>query len=264
MGGVLLERWLNHGLPAATITVVEPQGDIAAVLRDRHSLTVLPDFSTADQAAAQVVVFAVKPQAMEEILPHYAGLGGGGGGPDAGPLFVSIAAGCSIDSLARHLGSDAAIVRAMPNTPAAIGHGMTVACTSPSVTEEQRALVAGLFTTTGAFAWVESETLLDPVTAVSGSGPAYVFLLAECLAQAGVAAGLNEDLAQQLARATVSGSGALLDQVDQSAAELRGNVTSSGGTTEAALQVLMAEPGLQTLLTKAVAAATARARGLSG
>jgi pyrroline-5-carboxylate reductase len=263
MGGALLERWLKHGISAAAVTVVEPQEDTAAILRDRHNLTVLPDFSATDQAAAQVVIFAVKPQTMEEILHHYVGIGGGDGRPNARPLFVSIAAGYSIDSLARHLGRDAAIVRAMPNAPAAIGHGITVACANPSVTEDQRALVADLFTTAGVFAWVESETLLDPVTAVSGSGPAYVFLLAECLAQAGVAAGLDEDLAQQLARATVSGSGALLDQVDQSAAELRGNVTSPGGTTEAALQVLMAEPGLQTLLTKAVAAATVLARRLS-
>ena len=263
MGGALLERWLDHGLSAATVTVVEPQGDIAAVLRDRHSLTVLPNFSAADQATAQVVVFAVKPQAMEKTLPHYAGLGGGGG-PDVGSLFISIAAGRNIDSLARHLGNDAAIVRAMPNTPAAIGHGMTVACASPSVTEDQRALVADLFTAAGIFAWVESETLLDPVTAISGSGPDYVFLMVECLAQAGIAAGLDEDLAQQLARATVSGSGALLDQTNEPAAKLRENVTSPGGTTEAALQILMAEPGLQTLLTKAVAAAEAQARGLSG
>jgi len=263
MGGALLERWLDHGLSVAAVTVVEPQEDTAAVLRDHHNLTVLPDFSAADKAAAQVVVFAVKPQAMEKTLPHYAGLGGGGE-PDTGPLFISIAAGRNIDSLARHLGSDAAIVRAMPNAPAAIGHGITMACASPSVTEDQRALVAGLFAATGAFAWVGSETLLDPVTAVSGSGPAYVFLMAECLAQAGIAAGLDEDLAQQLARVTVSGSGALLEQTNKPAAELRENVTSPGGTTEVALQVLMAEQGLQTLLTKAVAAAAARARKLSG
>jgi len=261
MGGALLERWLGNGLSATAVTVVEPQEDTAAALRERYNLTVLPDFSKTGDAP-QVVVFAVKPQVMEETLPGYTGLGGSE--PDAGPLFVSIAAGCTVESLARHLGTDAAIVRAMPNTPAAIGHGITVACASPSVSEDQRVLAAGLFTAVGAFAWVESEDLLDPVTAVSGSGPAYVFLLAEYLAQAGVATGLDEDLAQQLARATVSGSGALLEHSDETAAELRKDVTSPGGTTEAALEVLMAEPGLRTLLTEAVAAATARVRRLSG
>ncbi len=240
--------------------MVEPQEDTAAALRERYNLTVIPALSkTMDPP--QAVVFAVKPQVMEEPLPDYASLGGGA---EAGPLFISIAAGRSIESMARHLGTDAAIVRAMPNTPAAIGHGMTVACASPTVSDPQRDLAAGLFTAAGAFTWVESEDLLDPVTAVSGSGPAYVFMMTECLAEAAIAAGLDKELAQQLARATVSGSGALLGQAEETAAELRKNVTSPGGTTEAALAVLMAKPGLQTLLTKAVAAATARARQLSG
>ncbi len=260
MGGALLERWLAYGLAARAVTVVEPQEDTAAALRERYNLTVIPALSkTMDPP--QAVVFAVKPQVMEEPLPDYASLGGGA---EAGPLFISIAAGRSIESMARHLGTDAAIVRAMPNTPAAIGHGMTVACASPTVSDPQRDLAAGLFTAAGAFTWVESEDLLDPVTAVSGSGPAYVFMMTECLAEAAIAAGLDKELAQQLARATVSGSGALLGQAEETAAELRKNVTSPGGTTEAALAVLMAKPGLQTLLTKAVAAATARARQLSG
>ena len=259
MGGALLQRWLDHGLAATTVTVVEPHEETAAALRERYNLTVLSSPSEIAETP-QAVVFAVKPQMMEDTLPPYAGLAGGGA---EGPLFISIAAGRSIEFLARHLGADAAIVRAMPNTPAAIGQGMTVACASPAVGDAQRDLAAGLFTAAGAFAWVDSEELLDPVTAVSGSGPAYVFLMAECLAQAGVAAGLDEDLAHRLARATVSGSGALLDQADEAAAELRKNVTSPGGTTEAALDVLMAEPGLQSLLTEAVAAAAARARQLS-
>lgn len=261
MGSALLERWLDHGLAAGAVTVVEPHGETAAALRQRHHVTVIPSLAEAEDAAPQVVVFAVKPQVMEETLPYYAGLGSGGG--EKGPLFVSIAAGRTIASLVHHLGADAAIVRAMPNTPAAIGHGMTVACASASVSRDRRALAAALFTAVGAFAWIESEDLLDPVTAVSGSGPAYVFLLAECLAEAGVAAGLDEDLAHQLARATISGSGALLQWSDIPAAELRENVTSPGGATEAALEVLMTGPGLQKLLTEAVAAATARARQLS-
>ncbi len=260
MGSALLEHWFNHGLTTGAVVVVEPHEETATALRKRHGLTVLSSPSET-KGVPQVVVFAIKPQMMEEALPQYAKLGAAG--TSSGALFVSIAAGRTIASLTRHLGADAAIVRAMPNIPVAIGHGMTVACASPTVGNTQRELAADLFTAAGAFTWVDSENLLDPVTAVSGSGPAYVFLLAECLARAGVAAGLDEDLAQQLACATVSGSGALLDKTRKTAAQLQRDIASPGGTTEAALEVLMAEPGMQKLLTEAVAAATARARQLS-
>jgi pyrroline-5-carboxylate reductase len=151
----------------------------------------------------------------------------------------------------------------MPNTPAAIGRGITVACASPLVTAEQRQLCDRLLAAMGESAWVENEALLDPVTAVSGSGPAYVFLLIEALAQAGEAEGLSPDLALQLARATVAGAGDLARVRAESPAELRESVTSPGGTTRAALDVLMAADGLEPLLRRAVAAATARSRELA-
>ena len=164
---------------------------------------------------------------------------------------------------ARTLGDAAAIVRAMPNTPAAIGRGIAVACANPRVTPAQRALCGRLLGAVGEVAWVEDEALLDPVTAVSGSGPAYVFLLIECLAEAGIAAGLPAELAMTLARATVSGSGELARLSSEDAAQLRRNVTSPGGTTEAALKILMAEDGMAPLMRQAIAAATARSRELA-
>ena len=203
------------------------------------------------------MVFAVKPQVMEVMVHAYRPFA------VAGAVFLSIAAGTTTAFLKGFLGAEAAIVRAMPNTPAAVGRGITVLCANPHVTADQRAACTNLLAAVGETAWTEDEGDMDAVTAVSGSGPAYVFLLAECLAEAGVAAGLDEDLAHQLARATISGSGALLQWSDIPAAELRENVTSPGGATEAALEVLMTGPGLQKLLTEAVAAATARARKLS-
>jgi pyrroline-5-carboxylate reductase len=157
----------------------------------------------------------------------------------------------------------AAMVRAMPNTPAAIGRGITVAVAAPEVGPAQRALAQALLAATGAVEWVEEEALMDAVTAVSGSGPAYIFLLAEALARAGVAAGLPEGLAARLARETVSGSGELLHRSPHDPATLRQNVTSPGGTTAAALDVLMAPDGLQPLLSKAIAAAARRSRELA-
>jgi pyrroline-5-carboxylate reductase len=158
----------------------------------------------------------------------------------------------------------AALVRAMPNTPAAIGRGITVAVANAAITQPQRGLVDALLSAVGAVEWVADETLMDAVTALSGSGPAYVFLLAECMAQAGVAAGLPGALAATLARATVAGAGELLRRSPLDAATLRQNVTSPGGTTAAALEVLMAADGLAPLMTRAIAAATRRSRELAG
>ncbi|MFN7192949.1 MAG: pyrroline-5-carboxylate reductase, partial [Rhodospirillales bacterium] len=163
----------------------------------------------------------------------------------------------------RHLGSGIAIVRAMPNTPASVGRGISGAYASPAVSPDQRALADRLLRSVGAVEWVASEALIDAVTAVSGSGPAYVFLLAEALADAGAKAGLPADLAQRLARATVAGAGELLHQAPESAEQLRKNVTSPNGTTAAALAVLMATDGFGPLLERAVAAAAKRARELA-
>jgi pyrroline-5-carboxylate reductase len=182
----------------------------------------------------------------------------------ASTLVISIMAGRTLDFLARVLPGNVAIVRAMPNTPAAIGRGISVAVANARATPLQRDLAQGLLSAVGVVEWIDDEALMDAVTAVSGSGPAYVFLLAESLARAGATAGLPADLSGRLARATVAGSGELLHRVELDAATLRRNVTSPGGTTAAALDVLMGEGGLDQLMTEAVAAATRRSRALAG
>jgi pyrroline-5-carboxylate reductase len=255
MGSALLRGWIADGA-AARFFVVEPAGAhagfrAAAGVSWHRTPEELPD-----EPAPGAVVFAVKPQVIDAVLPGYRRWVG----PDT--LFVSIVAGKTIAGITRHLGP-AALVRTMPNTPAAIGRGITVACANAHVTQSQRALCEKLLAAAGESAWVEDEALLDAVTAVSGSGPAYVFLLIEALAQAAEAAGLPSDLALRLARATVAGSGELARLSDESPAQLRENVTSPGGTTRAALDVLMAGDGLVRLIGRAVAAATARSRELA-
>jgi pyrroline-5-carboxylate reductase len=173
-------------------------------------------------------------------------------------------AGKSIAGMRGLLGEGARIVRAMPNTPAAIGRGITVACPGPGVTDAQRAFADSLLKAVGEVAWVEDEALIDPVTALSGGGPAYVFLLAEVLAQAGIANGLPADLSARLARATVAGAGALLDASTEPPGTLRKNVTSPGGTTAEALKVLMEDAAWPALMVRAIAAATRRSRELAG
>ena len=201
-------------------------------------------------------MLAVKPQVMPDIAPPYARFG------DA--AFLSIAAGKPLAFFAKLLG-DVAIVRAMPNTPAAVQAGITVCVANAKVDAARRATCQGLLESVGEVAWVEDEGLMDAVTAVSGSGPAYVFLLAEVMAKAGIAAGLPPDLSTKLARATVWGSGQLLNASAESSEQLRINVTSPGGTTAAALAVLMAEgKGFAELMTDAVAAATRRGKELAG
>jgi pyrroline-5-carboxylate reductase len=210
-----------------------------------------------------VIVLAVKPQIMAAVLPAYRRF------IAAETVFLSIAAGKPLAwFLADHvLGGQASpprVVRSMPNTPASVGRGMTVAVLGPGVTAEQAALCENLLQAVGAVEWLQDEALLDAVTALSGSGPAYVFLLVETMARAGMAAGLPEDLALRLARATVAGSGEMLHRLSTPAEELRRNVTSPGGTTEQALKVLMAEEGLQPLFDRAVKAAIQRAQALAG
>lgn len=261
MGGAMLQGWLTSGQIDRAV-VVEPEagmpltaeagaGHPAKVLRC-GSLDAVPARFSPD-----AVVFAVKPQIMDAVVPAYAIYA------RPGTVFLSIAAGKTLGWLEPRLGERAAIVRAMPNTPAAIGRGMTVACPNEQVAPMQIALCEALLRAVGDVAWIEDESLMDAVTAVSGSGPAYVFLLVEALTNAGIAAGLPEPLAGHLARATVTGAGALLDQVPDSAETLRRNVTSPGGTTQAALSVLMGSQGLVPLLEHAVAAATARSRELA-
>jgi pyrroline-5-carboxylate reductase len=252
MGSALLNGWLNRGTPAGHVSVIEPMQPQ------------LPDgISRYAEAAAldsgyrpSVVVFAVKPQSMDEVAPAYVTYAG----PET--VFLSIAAGKPIRYFEATL-TDGAIVRAMPNTPAAVGRGITVLCANSRVSSEQKAVCTGLMESVGEVAWIDDEALLDAVTGLSGSGPAYVFHLVEAMAVAGEAAGLPKDLAMQLARATVAGSGELLALSSDPAGTLRENVTSPGGTTAAALETLMGPDGLTKLMTEAIVRATERSRELA-
>jgi pyrroline-5-carboxylate reductase len=255
MGGALLEGWLRFGLEPSRAAVLEPQPSPQLAALAQRGLRLNPPTRALTDVAA--IVIAVKPQTAAEVLPALAPMIG------ASTVVVSIMAGRTLRFIAGALGRRCAMVRAMPNTPAAIGRGITVAVPRDA-NPAQRALADRLLAATGAVEWVEDEALMDAVTAVSGSGPAYVFLLAEALAEAGVAAGLPPALAARLARETVAGSGELLHQGELDAADLRRNVTSPGGTTAAALDVLMGPDGLAPLLQRAVAAATARSRALAG
>jgi pyrroline-5-carboxylate reductase len=256
MGSALLEGWLALGLDRGKLAVMEPQPSPGITALAQRGVVLNPAADAIREPA--VIVLAVKPQAAPEIIASLA--------PIAGPTTVvlSIMAGKTLRFLADGLGGGTAIVRSMPNTPAAIGRGITVAVPNARVTSTQRDLTDRLLAAVGLVEWVEDESLLDAVTAVSGSGPAYVFLLAETLARAGEAAGLPAGLATKLARATVAGSGELLHRSPEDAATLRKNVTSPGGTTAAALDALMAADGLAPLMEKAIAAATRRSRELAG
>ena len=252
MGGAMLAGWRERGLAASV--VIDP-APAAASLAGGPVQVVRSAAEIPAGFKPQAVVLAVKPQSAAEAIPPL--------GPRIGDAVVlSIMAGKTVRGVAGLVGPSAPIVRAMPNTPAAVRQGITVGFAGPGVTEPQRQLCDALLAAIGAVAWVEDEGLIDPVTAVSGGGPAYVFLLAEVLEQAAVEQGIPPDLARQLARVTVSGSGALLAASEQDAAELRVAVTSPGGTTQRAVAVLMAAwPGL---MSRAIAAATERSRELGG
>ena len=255
MGGAMLEGWLVLGLSPEHVAVIEPQPSREIAALCERGLRLNPSRDAAGDVAA--VVVAVKPQMAPDVLPALAPFVG------SATVVVSIMAGRTLQFLADGL-PQAALVRAMPNTPAAIGRGITVAVANLRVSPEQRALVDALLSAVGAVEWITDEALMDAVTALSGSGPAYVFLLAEAMAHAGTAAGLPSALAATLARATVAGAGELLHRSPLDPATLRQNVTSPGGTTAAALDVLMAEDGLERLMTEAIAAATKRSRDLAG
>jgi pyrroline-5-carboxylate reductase len=254
MGGAMLDGWLARKLPPKKIIVLEPQPSKQIKALARRGIRINPKGDVGPVAA---LVIAVKPQTAPDALPLLAAL------VDGKTVVVSIMAGRTLGFLEKHL-PGAAIVRAMPNTPAAIGRGITVAVGNAKVKPLARKLAHGLLAATGAVEWVNDEALMDAVTAVSGSGPAYVFLLAEAMAAAGVAAGLPAALADKLARETVAGSGELLNRSAEAASTLRQNVTSPGGTTAAALDVLMAGDGVPPLMTRAIAAATKRGKELAG
>jgi pyrroline-5-carboxylate reductase len=255
MGGAMLEGWLARGLKPNKLLVIEPQPGKSLKALTRRGLKLNPN---GKPKPAGAVVIAVKPQTAPETVPAL--------GIHVGKttLVLSIMAGRTIGFLEGALPAGAAIVRAMPNTPAAIGRGISTAVANRSVTARQRRLATDLLAAIGKVEWVADEAQMDAVTALSGSGPAYVFLLAEAMTQAGIAAGLPAELATRLARETVAGSGELLHRSDLDAATLRKNVTSPGGTTAAALAVLMGPGGFDALLTQAIAAAARRSRELAG
>lgn len=253
MGSAMLAGWREQGLSASLAVDPAP----AAAGWSGPDLTVVPEArALPEDFAPAAVVFAVKPQNAAETLPSYRQFAGGA-------VFLSIMAGRTIGGMRALLGDAAAIVRAMPNTPAAVRQAVTVACPGAGVDTPQRVLCERLLQAIGEVAWVDDEALLDPVTAVSGSGPAYVFLLAELMEQAAREQGIPADLARLLARQTVAGSGALLAASKEDAADLRVAVTSPGGTTERALAVLMAPEAWPAALRKAIAAATDRSRQLA-
>lgn len=257
MGFALLLGWARLGLAGPNVTVLEPFP--SPELETLCASTGARLNPTGEIAEPDALVLAIKPQMLDDAAARIAAL--------AGPstVVVSIMAGKSIADIAARAPRATAIVRAMPNTPAAIGRGISGAAPNAGVSADQRAVADRLLSAAGEVVWLDAEGLIDAVTAVSGSGPAYIFLLAECLAEAGRAAGLPADLAMRLARTTVEGSGELMHRSPETPpAQLRVNVTSPGGTTEAALEVLMAADGLQPLMTKAIAAAARRAAQLSG
>ncbi|HWT60205.1 MAG TPA: pyrroline-5-carboxylate reductase [Rhizobium sp.] len=256
MGGAMLSGWLKSGVPGSAVLVVDP-GPSPAMLATISEAGATHVISAPADLKASVLFLAVKPQVMETVLPAVKTAVG----PET--VVVSVAAGKTLAFLEKHLGK-AAMVRAMPNTPAMVGRGVTGAFANSGVSTQQRERVHSLLSVSGPVEWVPAEADIDAVTALSGSGPAYVFYLVECMAEAGRKLGLQADLAMRLARETVAGAGELLHQSPDDASRLRQNVTSPGGTTAAALAVLMAENGMQPLFDAALAAARKRAEELAG
>jgi pyrroline-5-carboxylate reductase len=257
MGGAMLEGWLANGMQPAQIAVLDPYPSPRMIALAEQGLRLSPPLEGLGRI--DVVVLATKPQMLDTATPALdAAIG-------ANTLLISVLAGKTIANLKARAPAAKAIIRAMPNTPAAVGRGITGCAASAAVTPAQKDMANQLLSAIGQVEWVETEDLIDAVTALSGSGPAYVFHLVECMAAAGTKAGLPADLAMRLARATVEGAGELMFRDGGStAATLRQNVTSPGGTTAAALAILMAEGGMMPLLEKAVAAAKLRAEELSG
>jgi pyrroline-5-carboxylate reductase len=258
MGGALLAGWLTNGLAAADAYVVEPDARLRTGARDRHGVAAFAEpKELPTDLQPRAIVFAVKPQAMAAVLPAYEQLA------RSGAVILSIAAGTAIARFEAAFGARTPVVRAMPNTPAAIGRGITALFANRHASERQRELCAALMTAVGQVLWIDDEEHMHAITAMSGGGPAYVFLLIEVLAKAAIRSGLPEALAWPMARATVAGSGALAASSDRPVEELRQNVTSPGGTTQAALGVLMAEDGIQPLFDRAIAAGTRRSHELA-
>ncbi|WP_349357812.1 pyrroline-5-carboxylate reductase [Stappia sp.] len=256
MGGAMLAGWVAAGTDPASLVVVDPApSDEMRALLSEHGIRHAE--RAPDDLSAGVLLLALKPQMMADAAPGFVSL------VAQDTLVISVAAGTPAALFERIFG-DVAVVRVMPNTPSQVGRGMSVAFANARTDAVQKATVDTLLAAIGTSAWIETEDQMDAVTAVSGSGPAYVFYLVEALAAAAEKAGLPGDLAMTLARQTVCGAGELLYRSDLAAADLRRNVTSPNGTTAAALDVLMADDGLQPVLDRAVAAARRRSQDLAG
>jgi pyrroline-5-carboxylate reductase len=252
MASAIIGGLIRQGMTPAQFTVVEPFADTAAKLQHDFGITALPAAGPA-LAQADLVVWAVKPQVFSEaaapVMPH-----------TRGALHLSVAAGIRTDSIGRWVGTER-VVRCMPNTPALVGQGITGLFACPSVTAGDKALVEQVISTTGQYLWVQQESHLDAVTALSGSGPAYVFYFLEAMTEAGVGMGLSAEQAYQLAVATFSGASSLAAASSESPEVLRQRVTSKGGTTYAALTAMEAA-GIKPAFVKAMQAAEHRAREL--
>lgn len=255
MGGAMLNGWLDAGTDPASIVVIDPKPSDAMAAR-LSSVGVRCESSAPEGMTAGILMLAVKPQVMDAVIDGVTGLVG------PGTVSLSVAAGKTLAYFEERLGG--AVVRSIPNTPAMVGRGITGAVANAAVSAEARNEIEKLLSVCGPVEWVEDEALIDAITAVSGSGPAYVFYLVECMAEAGRKCGLPADLAMRLARATVTGAGELMHQSPDGAAKLRQNVTSPNGTTAAALAVLMGEDGIQPLFDAALKAAADRSRELAG
>lgn len=259
MGGALLEGWVAGGLAPKEAFVVEPDSGVRERVREElGAIAVAESKMLPEDLEARAIVFAVKPQAMAATLPAFEPVVAQGG------VVLSIAAGTSIARFETAFGKETPVVRAMPNTPASMGRGASALFANPAASEEQKSLCFALMRAVGDAIWTDDEEQMHAITAMSGGGPAYVFLLIECLAAAGAASGLPDAMARRLARATVTGSGALAAASDLPVETLRKNVTSPGGTTEAALAVLMDdERGMRPLFERAIAAGTRRSHELA-
>ena len=255
MGGALLTAWQSGIISPSQITVIEPDVATARALQRQFS-----DIHISDRLAnhkPDIIIFAVKPDTLTSILPEYRQL------IARDTLFISIAAGKTLHFFKQHLGMEASVIRAMPNLPAMVSKGVTVLCKNEAVRIDQQDITTELFQAVGSCRW-EKESLMDAVTALSGSGPAYVFLMAEAMTNAGIAIGLPPELAKTLAIETIYGSAAFLATSESSPSELREQVTSPKGTTAAALAILMNEPsGISSLMEKALKAAYQRSRELA-
>jgi pyrroline-5-carboxylate reductase len=253
MGAALAEGWLAHGLPKSHLHIVEPQPSPRTLALGANLHAVLPQNMT-----PRAILLAVKPQMIEAAMADVAPC------VSNDSLVVSIAAGTSLAQLARGLAGKAHLVRAMPNTPAAIGAGISALYAPASVPEADKALAQQLLEAAGKVVWLEAEEQMAAVTALSGSGPGYIFYLIECLTRAGEALGLRAEMAQALALETLLGSAKLALKTGEDPAVLRRQVTSPNGTTEAGLDVLMSENGLGKLIHHTLEAAAKRARELAG